>query len=300
MKLNFEVVVIGAGPAGMTAALYLKRANYNVLIIEAGAPGGQMNRALNVENYAGFPEVAGPVLAVNMYEQMQKLEVPYQYGEVVAIEVKGKVKIIKFKTGAELKCTKIILATGRKPKELGLKQEKKLLGRGVSYCVYCDGSFFKDKIITIVGNGDHILAEIDYLVKIAKKVNVIDYSEEGLILNKSSKIKSFRGYTISDLEATAKQLTKIKLSSPETGEIKELETAGLFINLGYQPNSELGDVLKLKRENDYIVVNKKLRTSRRGIYACGDVIKKDLYQIATAVGEGATAAYYVMQELKDM
>lgn len=165
--LNFDCVIIGSGAAGMTAAIYLKRANLSVALIEKDAPGGQMTKISNIENYPGYRSVDGPTLSLNMYNQVIDLGVDYRYGNVLDIQDYGDYKIIKTDV-EEIKCKAVIIASGRKPRRLGLENEEKLIGRGISYCALCDGFFYKDKTVAVIGGGSSAVEESIYLSGICR------------------------------------------------------------------------------------------------------------------------------------
>lgn len=299
MKLNFDVIIIGAGPAGMTAAINLKRAGLKILLVDSLVPGGQLNQALMIENYPGFLKIEGPSLALKLFQQVEALEIPYQYGEVIELINYNQAKGVKFKTGKEIRCQQVIIATGRKPKELGLKAEKKLLGRGVSYCAYCDGALFKHKEVVIVGGGEWVVSEIEYLKTIVKKLIIIDYSgNKSLYKRYKNNIEVLKDHELVDLKAVNNCLNEIQIKTLDRTQVKTLKADGLFVNIGFAAQSKWLQGLGLKIEDGYIIVNEKMQTNIIGIYACGDIIKKDLYQVATAVGEGALASYYVLQTLK--
>ncbi|MDD2625536.1 MAG: FAD-dependent oxidoreductase [Tenericutes bacterium] len=273
MKSSFDVVVIGAGVAGMTAAIYLKRANISVAIIESTAPGGQLNRINNIDNYPGVLSIDGPSLAFNVFSQMQELNVPYIYGNVVKI-VKGKeYGIVTNKE--EILCKSIIIATGRKPIETGLDIEKKLLGNGISYCSICDGNLYKDKIVAVYTNNEEGIEEAKYLSNICSKVYIV-----GVKGSNKNNIEYYDN-KIDDIKEKDGRIESIILDN------KNIKIDGLFVLLGSYPSTEFID---LKKHDDYIMVNQDMHTSEEGIYACGDVIFKGLYQVSTAVGEAATAA----------
>ena len=177
MKKIYDCVVIGAGVAGMTAAIYLKRANIDFILLEKGVPGGQINKSSNIENYPGFKKVDGPTLAFNIYEQIEKLGVDYKYGDVKEVRDSENYKVVC--TDKEEFVTKtVIIATGRRPRELGLANEKKLLGSGISYCAYCDGMLYKNKDVIIIGGGNSALEEALYIADIANKVYIVHRSSE--------------------------------------------------------------------------------------------------------------------------
>lgn len=294
--LTFDCVIIGSGVAGMTAAIYLKRANLNILLIEKNIPGGQINRSSSIENYPGFKNVDGPTLAMSIYEQVMNLDVNYQYDEVVSIEKQEKLFLLKTKNNEYLTKT-VIVATGRQPRELGLPNEKQLVGRGISFCALCDGFFYKGKEVAIVGGGNSALEEALYLSEICTKVYIIlrsnkfkaDVLFQDKIKEKSNIIVKYNK-EIKELKEEDNRLSKIILNDSE-----ELDAKGLFIYIGSTPDSSfLKDV---EVDNGYIITDKTMKTNVEGIFACGDVIKKEVYQLATSIGEGAEAANSVSKYL---
>lgn len=295
--VTYDGVVIGAGPAGLMAAIYLKRANLNVLLIDSGVPGGQINRTNSVENYLGFSNIDGPTLASNMYKQIVDNKIEYKYGTVTNI-IDGEIKKVLIEN-EEVNTKGIIIATGRVPRELGLENEKGLVGRGISFCAICDGFFFKDKVVSVVGGGSTALEEALYLSDIAKTVYLIHRRDEfrgeeslvSRVLNKNNIEVLYNEEVVEILEKDDK-LSGLKLHN------KEIETDGLFIFIGSIPKHDFTKDLKLEEENGYLVVDSMMRTNIKGIYACGDIIKKDYYQISTAVGEGAIAALTLKKEIE--
>lgn len=296
MLLNFDVIIIGSGPAGMTSAIYLKRSNFNVVMIDSNAPGGQLNRITTVENYPGFSKIAGPDLAYNIFQQTQTLGVPYKYGEVIDITDMGDYKVVK--TAKEtLTCKAVIIATGRKPIELGLPDEKKLIGRGISWCAICDGALFKDKDVAVVGSGNNALKESLYLSDIANKVTIInplsDFKGDDKLIEKISsnpKIDVYLQYEVVELNTDGRHLDGVVIKAEDERETKLIDTTGLFIYMGTEPATNFTNQLKLETNNSYIVVNSNMMSNVDGIFACGDVIDKELYQITTSVAEGSKAA----------
>lgn len=304
-QLNFDVIVIGCGPAGMTAAIYLKRANLNVAIIDGNAPGGQVNRIISIENYPGFIKIAGADLAYNMFMQTQELKIPYKYGVVNDIVVEDGYKIVKTDK-EELTCKGVILATGRKPRELGLPNEKNLIGRGISWCAICDGALFKDKNVVVIGGGNSALEESLYLSNIAAKVSMIHRSSEfrgDMILQErifnNNKIEVFFNSEVVGLNAENNMLSSVDIKNKQDGSIKQIAASGMFIYIGFEPSLEYAKDLGITTDNNYIIVDDMMRTNVDGIYACGDIVKKELYQITTAVAEGSMAATSAIKDIKE-
>lgn len=300
MNQVYDCIVVGAGVAGMTAAIYLKRAELNICLLEKGAPGGQINKTSTVENYPGFVG-DGPTLAVTMFEQVQKLGIDYQYGDVKEIKQtdNGFLIITSTKT---LQTKKIILATGRIPNKLGLENEEKLSSHGISWCAICDGPLFKGQDVAVVGSGNSALEEGIYLAGICNKVVVLNrgtsFKGSKMLVEKMEQLSNVEiHYETSVQEFLEKDAKLSGLIILDHGEEKELAVSGLFIYIGFQPDTKYLQNLNIQTNRDYVLVDEKMQTSIPGIYACGDMIKKDYYQISTAVGEGAIAALSVIKEL---
>lgn len=293
-----DCIVIGAGPAGLTSSIYLKRASKNIILLEKGAPGGQVIKTNIVDNYPGLYHIEGTQLATNMFNQAVSLGVDYQYGEVKKIE--RQEKFYKITTDkSEYFSKKVIIATGRAPKMLGLPDEKELVGHGISYCATCDGYLYKDKIVGVVGGGNSALEEALYLGNICKKVYVFNRSKnmraDSILQKQLLKTKNIE--LIEDAVVTSTIKENNKLVQVIVNDDKKYDIACLFIFIGQVPTHFM--VENLKMDSDYIVVDNKMATNLPGIYACGDIIKKDFYQISIAVGEGAVAALNVIKELKN-
>lgn len=283
MKSSFDVIVIGSGVSGMTASIYLKRGNVNVAIIEDTAPGGQLNRVNKIDNYPGVIGIDGPSLAFNIFSQMQELNVPYIYGKVLKVIDNGSKKIV-ITDKEEYETKSVIIATGRKPIETGIDIEKKLIGSGISYCAICDGALYKDKDVCVYTNNDNGLSEAKYLSKICNKVYVV-----GMDLEDFDNIE-FYNSKIDDIHESEGKLKSITINN------LTLEVDALFVILGSYPST---DIIDVEKQNDYILVDKNMKTNIEGIFACGDVIYKSLYQVSNAVGEGAVAANSAISYLNE-
>lgn len=295
--LNFDAVVIGCGVAGITASIYLKRANLNICVIERNAPGGQLNMISEIGNYPGFKTIDGPTLAFSMFEQMRELEIAYKYGEVLEIVNYDDYKLIKTNK-EEITCKSIIIATGRKPRELGLSNEKKLLGKGVSYCSICDGSLYRGKEVCVVGGGNSALEGALYLSDICSKVNLIhrreEFRGESYLLDRvkeKNNVRIITNATIEELKEENDRLSSVILNTKE-----DIKTDALFVYIGNNPVPIKCEGLELN--NDYIVVDRNMKTNIKNIYACGDIVQKTVYQVSTAVGEGSLAAMSLIKELQ--
>jgi len=292
VKLNFDIVIVGAGISGMTAAIYLKRANISVAIVEDTAPGGQINRTNKIENYPGYIIIDGPTLAFNVFSQLQNLQVPYKYGKVLEVINNNEYKTIKTDK-EEITCKSVIIATGRRPKELGLPNEKQLMGKGISWCAICDGALYKDLDVAVVGNDEKAIEEALYLSELCSKVTVI--SEKELETNHlKENIEIIENATIKSINGTDK-LESIDIASGNV--VQNIKVNALFIVLGRIPSTEMLINTGVELKDGYVVVDKDMKTNVEGIYACGDVISKSFYQITISIGEGATAALKAVKDL---
>lgn len=284
MKLNFDCIVIGAGIAGLTAAIYLKRAGKNVVIIEKSMPGGQILKTNSIKNYPGFIEIDGFSLIRKILDQIDNLEI-----QIIKEEVK-EIKNLKVVTDNNIYLTKnIIIATGRKARILGLQNENELIGKGISFCASCDGNLFKNEKVAVVGGGNTAFEEALYLSNICSKVYLIHRSEnyraENYLINE---LKQKQNVFFMPNEIITKLNTKEGyLESIETDKNK-YDIKALFVAIGQIP--AVIKIENLETENGYIKVNNKMETNINGIYACGDCIKKDVYQLTTAAAEGTIAA----------
>ena len=271
----FDCVVIGAGVAGMTSAIYLKRYNLNVLLLEKNSPGGQIIQTPNVENYPGYSSIDGASLALNIFSQVTSLGVSYQFGNVIKIEDLEEKKIIYTET-EKIETRSIIIATGRKPRKLGLLKENELVGRGISWCATCDGFFYKDKCVAVVGGGNSAIEEALFLSDICKKVDILyrggelkaDEIAQKRVLEKNN-IEIHYNTEVKELIENGKELVGIKILKEK--EMQRLDVQGLFIYIGYEPDTDYLESLGLNLEDQYVVVNSKMQTNVSGIYACGDV-----------------------------
>ena len=290
----YDVVIIGGGPAGLTAGIYIKRAMLDAVLYEKMGIGGQIIVTDKVENFPGFLEISGADLAAKFEEQARKFELVMKgMVEVDAIEDKGDIKIVKTTEG-DIETRSVIIASGTTPKKLGAKGEIEFTGRGVSYCATCDGFFFRDKVVVVIGGGDSAITEAIYLTKMAKKVIVVHRRDE-LRAEKINQEHAFSNPKISFIwdsvleEIIGKNIVeKVILRNVKTNETSEVKTDGVFIYVGLIPNTAFADVKK--DEWGFIIANDKMETSVRGIFVAGDCRVTPLRQITTAVGDGAIAA----------
>lgn len=294
MKLDYEVIVVGSGPAGITSAIYLKRANINVCIMEKSAPGGQLNKSSTIENYPGFEKITGPELAYNFYEQILKLDIPFINEEVIKIEDKTSYKIVETNKKTYT-CKGIILALGRKPRSFDNKNVSLLEGKGVSYCSLCDGPLFKNQDVSIIGGGNSALEESLYLSDICKSVTIINRRDvlrgDKMLVDKVLKKDNINILYNSEVVEFNKQDDFLEsLTINTNGKLNKLDVKACFIFIGYVPATDFLSNLDILDEKGYIKTDKNLKTDIPFIYACGDTINKEVYQIVTATGEGAVSA----------
>ncbi len=294
---TYDLIIIGAGPAGLTAALYAARSRLKVLLVERLAPGGQIALSDFVENYPGYPDgINGMELVTRMKEQVDRLEVPLRQGEVRALEEDRAMKVI-YVDGDWLESRTVVVASGASPKRLGVPGEDNLIGRGVSFCATCDAPFYRGQVVAVVGGGDTAVQEALYLTKFAKKVYLI-HRRRKLRAARILQERLFHNERIEVVWSSAVEevlgddlVEGVRLKNLETGEKQELKLAGLFLFIGLRPNSSfLKGMVDLDAEG-FVITGENLETSVPGIFAAGDVRRKLLRQVATAVGDGATAAY---------
>jgi thioredoxin reductase (NADPH) len=304
----YDVIIIGAGPAGMTAAVYTSRANLSTLMLERGVPGGQMANTEDVENYPGFEHILGPELSTKMFEHAKKFGAEYAYGDVKEVIDGEEYKTI-ITGNKEYKARAIIIATGAEYKKLGVPGEKELGGRGVSYCAVCDGAFFKGKELVVVGGGDSAVEEGVYLTRFASKVTIVhrrDQLRAQKILQQrafeNEKIDFIWNHTVKQINEKDGKVESVILVNTQTGEEQVFKTDGVFIYIGMVPLSKPFEKLGITNENGYIETNDRMETKVPGIFAAGDVREKTLRQIVTATGDGSIAAQsaqHYVEELKE-
>ncbi len=286
----YDIAIIGAGPAGMTAALYGMRAGMHVLLLEKAFPGGQMVSSNYVENYPGFVGISGAELAMNMKKQLT--DITYKTAEILSVDISGEFKKI-VSSKEEFQANNIIIATGANPKKLGFSNEERLRGRGVSYCATCDGAFYRGKTATVIGGGNTALDDALYLANFCERVNLVhrrtEFRADATTVDKVKTNEKIHLYTeFIPIEFIGEDsLTGIRLKSTQSDETISLLTDGLFIAIGYQPNVSFLPEGILKSETGEIITDKNLMTNIENVYAIGDVRRKDLRQIVTACSDGA-------------
>ena len=308
MAKKYDVIVIGAGPGGLTAGLYASRANLSVLILDRGIYGGQMNNTAEVENYPGFKSILVPDLAEKMYQGATQFGAEYAYGSVEKVEVNGDLKQV-ITDSETYEAPVVIIATGSQYRKLGVEGEVEYAGRGVSYCAVCDGAFFKDQPLAVIGGGDSAVEEGGYLAKLASNVNIIhrrDQLRAQKILQErafaNDKIDFTWDTVVTKINGDGQKVTSVSTHNKKTGEDGELKVNGVFIYVGVIPLSEPFKELGITDEQGWIKTDELMQTSLPGVYAIGDVRAKELRQITTAVGDGSIAgqqAFNYLESLKD-
>ena len=291
----YDVVIVGAGPAGMTAAVYASRANLKTVMLERGVPGGQMANTEDVENFPGFDFITGPELSSKMFEHAQKFGAEYKYGDRQTVEDHGNYKLLKT-SSEEFKTKTVIIATGAEYKKIGVPGEELLTGRGVSYCAVCDGAFFKERELVVIGGGDSAVEEGVYLTKFASKVTIVHRRAE-LRAQKILQERAFKNEKIEFIWDTELQsingegkVGSVTLLDKNTGNTYDYDTDGVFVYIGMLPLTKPFKDLGILNELNYVETNREMETSVPGIFAAGDVIDKTLRQIVTATGDGSIAA----------
>ncbi|MBI3485477.1 thioredoxin-disulfide reductase [Candidatus Daviesbacteria bacterium] len=291
-----KLVIIGSGPAGLTAAIYSARGNLNPVMVAGRVAGGQLTLTTDVDDFPGFPEgIQGPDLMVNMRKQAEKFLTRFIDEDVVSVDFKQKPFIIQTESQT-LKAQSVIIATGASAKWLNLESEQKFIGRGVSACAVCDGFFFKDKTILVIGGGDTAMRETQHLAKFGKKVILMhrrsEFRAQAALVNlvkSKTNVEFLMNFNLEEVLGEQK-VTGVKIKNVETGEIKQLEMDGVFIAIGHKPNT---DFLKGQIDLDeqgYIKVLDEIKSSVEGIFVAGDVADHRYRQAVTAAGAGCKAA----------
>lgn len=306
MDKQYDVVILGAGPAGMTAAIYASRAGLSCAMLEAEAPGGKMIKTFEIQNWPGIKETNGADLAYQMFEHSTHFGAEYCYGDVEKIVDTGVEKEIHCKDGQLYKAKVVIIATGTKERLLGVPGEKEYTGRGVSYCAVCDGSFFREKIVTVIGGGNSALEESLYLTQFASQVNIVIRREvfraEPIIqkaIEENPKIKIIRSQVPEEIKGVDGKVSEIVLKHVATGELTTMPTSAVFPYIGADPCTEFAQELNILDQRGYVIVNDKMETSISGIYGAGDVTVKNLRQVVTAANDGAIAAQQAFHKIKN-
>lgn len=286
----YDVIIIGMGIGGITAGIYGKRAGLNVLMFEKSAPGGMLQKIDKIQNYPGFSEISGPDLALNLFNQVKKVGVPFKFEEVIDVEITEEYKKVITKNGT-YEAKNVIVATGRTPKYLGLDNEKDYLGRGLSTCASCDGNFYKGEDVAVVGSGNSALQESLYLANIVNKVYLlhrgVNFKGDDALVERVRNTKNIEivdGVNIKKINEVEGNIESVTLDNEKTINVK-----GVFIYIGYKPDTEMFKKLDITNINGDIIVSENFETEIDGLYAIGDCAKKDVYQLVTAASDGCIA-----------
>lgn len=302
----YDVIIAGAGPAGMTAAVYASRANLDTLMLERGVPGGQMADTEDIENYPAFESIKGQELSTKMFEHAKKFGAEYAYGDIKGVEDHGSYKEVN--AGSKTYKTRaLIITTGAQYKKLDIPGEAELTGRGVSYCAVCDGAFYKDKEIAVIGGGDSAVEEGIYLTRFAKKVTIIHRRDElraqKIIQDRAfnnDKIEFVWDTVVEEINGEDGKVSYLSTKNVKTGETGKFETDGVFIYIGMVPLSEPFKSLGIVDEEGYIPTNENMETKVPGVFAAGDIRVKELRQVVTATGDGSIAAEQAQKYIEEL
>ena len=303
--MKYDCIIIGAGPAGMTAALYAARANLKTLLLERGIPGGQMNNTAEVENYPGFDSILGPDLALKMYDGINQFGVEHGYGNVVEVKDHQDYKEV-ITDDASYEAKVVIIATGCEHRNLEVPGEAEYSGRGVSYCAVCDGAFFRNKKLIVVGGGDSAVEEAVYLTQFADEVKIV-HRRDALRAQKIIQDRAFANEKISfiwdsvveEIKGDDQKVTGVQIKNVKTGETYEEAADGVFIYIGLIPLTQAFTSLGITDDAGWIVTDERMQTKIPGLLACGDARQKHLRQITTAVGDGGIAGQQAYQYIEE-
>lgn len=294
----YDLIIIGMGISGISASIYAHRAGMKVLLLEGSAPGGTINGISKIENYPGISSISGPDLAYNLFEEVNKLGIEYKLEKVTDVILDENSKKIKT-TSNFYEAKYLLVASGRRPKMLGLKEEEKFLGRGISTCALCDGALYKNSDVAVIGGGSSALSEALYLANIVNKVYLIHRrdefrGEETLIeeVKQKDNIELILNNEVTELKIENDTLTGIILKDG-----REINVKGIFIYVGFIPNTDFLINSGVNLEDGYVLVDEHHETNIKGVYASGDVTKKEIYQIINAASEGAEAVVYMTNKV---
>ena len=296
----YDIIIVGGGPAGLAAAIYAARALKKVLLIEKATFGGQITQAVNVENYPGFETIGGMELGERMYDQAKKLGMESIYGEVSNIQ-KDATTFTIFVSSKEYQSKALIYATGASPRKLGVVNEEQFLGSGISYCATCDGAFFKDKTVCVVGGGNTAIDDALYLSNLCKKVYLI-HRRDGFrgepvkvtLLKEKENVEFILNATVQEVLGTDR-VEAVLLN--ENNQERKLDVDGVFVAIGHEPNTKILEDFVPLTPNGYIITNLQLETAVAGFYAAGDVREKQVRQLTTATNDGTIAAIMACEYL---
>ena len=305
MGRSYDLLVIGAGPAGMTAAIYGSRAGLTTAMIEAGAPGGKLLKTAEIANWPGIKETPGAQLAYEMFEHSTAFGAAYLYGNVVQVEDHGEWKKVICEDGTSYEAKAVIVATGTRERMMHIPNEEANIGKGISFCAVCDGAFFKGKEVAVIGGGNSALEEAMYLAQMAKKVYLLirrDVFRADTIIQeelaKYDNIQVLRKVVPSEVIDDGNRVSALVYEDVDTHEKHTLEVAGIFPYIGLDPVTEFVKELGVCDENGYLLTDANKETKVKGLYGAGDVCAKNLRQVVTAVSDGAIAAQHAFHQIK--
>lgn len=304
MERQYDLVIVGAGPAGLTAALYASRAGLKTVIIENGAPGGKLVKTHQISNYPGVKTLAGTDLAMSMLEQAISFGAAYEYGDVSKVDEN---KNVYLSDGTVIEAKAVLVATGTKERLLNIPGEQENIGRGVSFCAVCDGAFFKDKDVVVIGGGNSALEESIYLTNFAKSVTIVIrrdvFRAEKQIqdqIESNAKIRIIKKHIPKEVLSENGKVSGIVLEDVDTKQTQVVECQGIFPYVGQDPMSMCLEGLGVTDEKGYVLVDENMETKIPGIYAAGDVLSKTLRQVVTATNDGAIAAQHAFHKISNL
>lgn len=297
-NVNYEVIIIGAGPAGLCAAIYFKRAGITPLILEASAPGGTLNKTHKIENYPGYQDGDGSTLAFRMYSQVEELSVPFKTEKVINIEKENDCYTVITENN-KYTANYILIATGKTPRKLDATNADTYENKGISYCAVCDGALYKGKDVIVVGGGNSAMEAATYMSDIAQSVYIInrsnvlraDEKEKDVIKRKN--VKVLLNKKVKEVLGDTKKVTGVILNDDE-----KIDASAIFVCIGQEASIAYYQNLNLESDNKGIIVDNEMKTSDDNVYAAGDAVSKDLYQVVTATAEGAIAATNIIKKIR--
>lgn len=305
MERRYDLIIIGAGPAGMSAAIYGSRAGLKTAMLEMGAPGGKLVKTAEISNWPGILETNGAKLASDMFEHSTSFGAEYLYGSVSKVEDEGEYKKITCEDGSIYEGKAVIVATGTQERMMNIPGEETNVGRGVSFCAVCDGAFFRDQEVCVVGGGNSALEEANYLTQFASRVNIIIrrdvFRADSIVqdaLKDNQKISIIKKHVPVRVIDDGMRVCGLVVKNVDTGVETELQTHGIFPYIGLDPATAFLEGLPVLDDRGYMVVDENCETKVKGIYGAGDVIAKKLRQVVTATNDGAIAAQHAFHEIK--
>lgn len=305
MERYYDLIIIGAGPGGMSAAIYGSRAGLSTLILEMGAPGGKLIKTNGISNWPGIQSIPGADLAAQMFAHATSFGAAYAYGEVVAVQDEGELKRVVCADESSYTCKALIVASGTKERMLHIPGEEENIGRGVSYCAVCDGAFFKDQDVAVIGGGNAALEEALYLTQFAKKVYIVIrrdvFRAEAHVqkqVMENERIEIIREHVPKEILDDGVRVNGLVIASTQSGECQRLAVSGVFPYVGADPATGFLAGLAVCDDKGYLLVDENNETKVKGIYGVGDAVQKPLRQVVTAAGDGANAAQHAFHEIK--